>query len=122
GNAETIEIVETARQSTEVADAVAIRVEKRLDVHAIEDGVVVPEITDHQMPNRIAAWPPGRQVETKPPGGQATRQLVSTPSSNAPPRSLFRRRPSPSGRAGRGWDGSCRLRAPIVRPTDRSEV
>ena len=47
GDAEPGEIVEPARQADEVADAVAIAVDVLLDVQAIDDGVLVPEVVNH---------------------------------------------------------------------------
>ena len=37
------EVVELLRQPVEVADAVVVAVEERLDVHLVDDGVLVPE-------------------------------------------------------------------------------
>ncbi len=46
GHAEAGEIVEPAHQPLEVADAVAARVDEPLDVDAVDDGVLVPEVLD----------------------------------------------------------------------------
>ena len=43
GDAKILQIVELARQSLEIADAVVVRVEERLDVELIDDRVLVPE-------------------------------------------------------------------------------
>src|SRR5438552_18700757 len=43
GYAEVLQIVELARQAAEIADAVVIRVEKRLDVQLVNDGVLEPD-------------------------------------------------------------------------------
>ena len=43
GYAEVLQIVELARQTAEIADAVVIRVEKRLDVQLVYDGVLEPD-------------------------------------------------------------------------------
>ena len=42
-DAQLLDVVEALRQSGEVADAVAVRVVERLDVHLVDDGVLVPE-------------------------------------------------------------------------------
>ena len=42
-DAERFEVIELARQPPEIADAVAVAVEERLDVELIDDGVLVPE-------------------------------------------------------------------------------
>ncbi len=49
GDAETGEVIELARQPVEVANAIAIAIEVFLDVHAVEDGVLVPKIVDHTI-------------------------------------------------------------------------
>jgi hypothetical protein len=47
-DAELLDIVEALRQAGEVAEAVAVRVVERLDVHLVDDGVLVPErVIDH---------------------------------------------------------------------------
>jgi hypothetical protein len=46
-DAERIELVEPAAQPLEVATPVPIRVEVRLDVEAVDDRVLVPEVADH---------------------------------------------------------------------------
>ena len=47
GDAEPGEVVQPARQAVEVADAVAVAVDVLLDVEAVDDGVLVPEVVDH---------------------------------------------------------------------------
>jgi hypothetical protein len=47
GDAETREVGQLIRETDEIADAVAVRVDEGLDVQAIDDGVLVPEIVDH---------------------------------------------------------------------------
>ena len=42
-DAELLDVVEALRQASEVADAVAVGVVERLDVHLIDDRVLVPE-------------------------------------------------------------------------------
>ena len=46
-DAEALEVVESPRQPLEVAAAVAVCVEERLDVEAVDDCVLVPEVVDH---------------------------------------------------------------------------
>jgi len=46
-DAETREIREAIGESDEIADAVAIGIEECLDVQAIDDRVLVPEVVDH---------------------------------------------------------------------------
>ena len=47
-DAELLDVVEPLGQPGEVADAVAVGVVERLDVHLIDDGVLVPErVIDH---------------------------------------------------------------------------
>src|SRR6185503_14207470 len=41
------QVVEPPRQSGEVPDAVAVAVHVRLDVKAVDDGVLVPQVIDH---------------------------------------------------------------------------
>jgi hypothetical protein len=43
GDAEALEVVELLRQPGEVADAVVVAVEERLDVRVVDDRVLVPE-------------------------------------------------------------------------------
>jgi|GEM_PF-7010677 len=45
-DAELLDVVEPLRQPGEIADAVVVRVEERLDMHLIDDGVLVPERID----------------------------------------------------------------------------
>jgi hypothetical protein len=47
GDAEASEIVQPARQPDEVADTVAVPILKGLDVDAVDDRVLVPEVFDH---------------------------------------------------------------------------
>jgi hypothetical protein len=49
GRAERLDMVEAIGQTAEIADAVAVRVHEGLDVDAIDDGVLVPEI-EHLRP------------------------------------------------------------------------
>jgi hypothetical protein len=42
-DAEVLYVVETMRETVEVPDAVVVRVEERLDVQLVDDGVLVPE-------------------------------------------------------------------------------
>ena len=46
GDAEPREVVEPAHQPFEIADAVAVGVLVLLDVEAVDDGVLVPEVVD----------------------------------------------------------------------------
>ena len=46
-HAETRKVVEPVGQPDEIANAVAARVEKRLNVQAIDDALLVPEIANH---------------------------------------------------------------------------
>ena len=46
-DAEALEVVEPAAQPLEVADAVAVGVQERLDVEAVDDRVLVPEVAQH---------------------------------------------------------------------------
>jgi hypothetical protein len=43
---ETLKVVETAHETLEVSDAVAVRVLVLLDVQAVDDRVLVPEVVD----------------------------------------------------------------------------
>ena len=43
GDAEVLQVIELARQAAEVADAVVVAVEERLDVRFVDDRVLVPE-------------------------------------------------------------------------------
>ncbi len=47
GDAEPVEIVEPAGQSAEIADPVAVGIHEALDRHAVDDRVLVPEVSDH---------------------------------------------------------------------------
>ena len=47
GDAEPGKVVELARQPAEITDAVAVAVEILLDVEAVDDRVLVPEVVDH---------------------------------------------------------------------------
>src|SRR5215469_15401212 len=47
-DAETLEVIEAAHEAAEVADAVAGGVHEGADVQAVEDGVFVPEVVDHE--------------------------------------------------------------------------
>src|SRR5205085_10613060 len=49
-DAEVLQVVELARQSLEIADAVVVRVEERLDVRLVDDAVFVPEIVHSKGP------------------------------------------------------------------------
>src|SRR5947199_8217881 len=44
---ERLEVVEPPAQPLEVAPAVAVRIEVGLDIQAVDDGVLVPEVVDH---------------------------------------------------------------------------
>jgi hypothetical protein len=57
GDAEAGEVFETATQTFEVTDAVAVRVLVLLDVEAVDDGVLVPEIVDRHaaLSSRVSA-------------------------------------------------------------------
>jgi hypothetical protein len=46
GDAEALKIVQPPHQTFEVADTIAVRVLVLLDVEAIHDGVLVPEVVD----------------------------------------------------------------------------
>src|SRR5690348_15855208 len=46
-DAQRIEVVETPRESLEVAASIAVRIEECLDVEAVDDRVLVPEVSDH---------------------------------------------------------------------------
>ena len=50
-DAQLLNVIEPLRESGKIADAVARRIVKRLDVHLIDDGVLVPE----RISRRIAA-------------------------------------------------------------------
>ena len=47
GDAEAGEIVAAVGQPGEIADAVAVAVHVRLDVEAVDDGVLVPKVMNH---------------------------------------------------------------------------
>src|SRR5690606_9473810 len=49
-NAEELEIVHAVDQPLEVADAVAVRVEKRLEIEAVDHRVLVPQVFNHAGP------------------------------------------------------------------------
>jgi hypothetical protein len=58
GHSEAGQVLQAAAEALEVADAVAVAVHVRLDVEAIQDGVLVPEVLDgHGAPfaGRVAA-------------------------------------------------------------------
>src|SRR3954447_14215761 len=55
-DAEAVEVVEPAGEPCEVAAAVAVVVEEGLDVDAVDDGILEPEVADH-----AAALPEPRQ-------------------------------------------------------------
>jgi hypothetical protein len=57
GHAETSQIVEPPVQALEIADAVAVRIHVRLDVEAVNDAVLVPEILEHHMITHDASLP-----------------------------------------------------------------
>ena len=44
GGAESLEMVEPVGEALEIADAVAVRIHEGLDIEAVDDGVLVPEI------------------------------------------------------------------------------
>ena len=46
-HADRVEIIEPAHESFEIADTVAVRVHERLDVEAVNDGVLIPKVFDH---------------------------------------------------------------------------
>ena len=48
GGAEILDMVEPVGEPLEIADAVAVRIHEGLDVEAVDDGVLVPEI-DHGL-------------------------------------------------------------------------
>src|SRR4051812_41708126 len=62
-DAETLQIVETAAEPFEVAVAVAVGVHERLDVEAVDDRVLVPEVADHE--GREAPARRGQLVEAR---------------------------------------------------------
>jgi len=47
GHAEPGQVGQPVGQTGEIADAVAVRVQERLDVEAVDDGVLVPEVVNH---------------------------------------------------------------------------
>src|ERR1700722_10094629 len=49
-DAKALEVIETAHQPGEIADAVAVGIHKAADRQAVDDGVFVPEIVDHRFP------------------------------------------------------------------------
>ena len=52
GGAEILDMVEPVGEPLEIADAVAVRIHEGLDVEAVDDGVLVPEI-DHGLPRAM---------------------------------------------------------------------
>src|SRR5262249_34951294 len=48
-DAQALEIVEPATEPFEIAAAVAVAVHERLDVEAVDDGVLVPEVAGHAV-------------------------------------------------------------------------
>ncbi len=57
GGAERLDVVEPVRQSAEVADPVAVRVHVGVDVDAVDDGVLVPEVEHALRSSSIRARP-----------------------------------------------------------------
>ena len=53
GHADALEIVEAIHQAAEIADAVAVGVHESGDRQAVNDGVFVPEVVDHERFLRI---------------------------------------------------------------------
>jgi hypothetical protein len=53
---EAFEVVETPGEPFEVAAAVAVRVQVRLDVEAVDDRVLVPEVADHPSTSRSVRY------------------------------------------------------------------
>ena len=52
-DAEAVEIVQASRQTAEVANAIAIGIHVGADRQAIDDGVLVPKVTDHDGPGLL---------------------------------------------------------------------
>jgi hypothetical protein len=48
GDAQAGQIGELVREPDEIPDAVSVRIDERLDVQAVDDGVLVPEVVDHR--------------------------------------------------------------------------
>jgi hypothetical protein len=48
GHPQPLQVVEPAAQAGEIADAVAVPVHEGLDVEAVDDRVLVPEVVDHR--------------------------------------------------------------------------
>jgi hypothetical protein len=55
-HAEAFEVIETPGQPFEIADAVAVRVEVGLDVEAVDDRALVPEVADHASTSRSVRY------------------------------------------------------------------
>src|SRR4029079_14500456 len=99
-DAQALDVVEPACEPLEVAAAVAVAVHERLDVQAVEDGVLVPEVRKHavNLPEPALGEPlPGfanRPRREPPPRWQTpdTSRGGATPSSirSTPGRSLTR--------------------------------
>ena len=71
GDAEILQVVELLRQALEVADAVVVAVEERLDVRLVDDRVLVPE--------RIVVVRRGRSCGSRRPAPTVVRVASSIP-------------------------------------------
>jgi hypothetical protein len=63
-DAQILEVLEPANEPLEIADAVAVRVEERLDLEAIDHRILVPTVLDHWAPRtkRSTRFDPHQQV------------------------------------------------------------
>jgi hypothetical protein len=65
-NAEVCEVIQFAGQPSQIAEAIAIRVAERLDIHAVEDGVLVPQVGHGTSYTALRpGWPRGCQLHVR---------------------------------------------------------
>jgi hypothetical protein len=65
-DAQVLDVVEALGETREIADAVVVRVLERLDVHLVEDGVLVPEVIQGGRPPRARHPPLPAAVSVEP--------------------------------------------------------
>ncbi len=63
-DAEVLEVIEFARQTFDVADAVGVRVEERLDVGLVDDCVFVPEVCHGSRLSALGSRRAGPRAES----------------------------------------------------------
>ena len=78
------QVVEAAHQPLEVADAVAVGVHEGADGQAVDDGVLVPEVVDHERVQR-KGWRARGRAQRRWPAQRVSAKTA--PSASVPPNS-----------------------------------